>query len=146
MTNLDVIKKHISDRDISLRGYDSFLLLQPTTPFRDVTGLLALQEKFNANPESNSVVTVVEKRRPYAIAWESAEHVQPLLSIRETSMQKNYEITGHAYLISTKILTNDNSLLGKNIDYISLPENWPEIDLDNERDWALAEAYAKYYD
>lgn len=146
VTNLDVIKKHISDGALPLKDYETVMLLQPTTPFRDARGLLTLKEKFYANPKPDSVVTVVEKRRPYATAQERSGKIQPLLSVTESKMQKNYEITGHAYLISSEILINGNSLLGNNIDFISLPDNWPEIDLDNARDWALAKAYAKYYD
>lgn len=146
VTNFEVIKRHIKDGSIDLCDYKSFLLLQPTTPFRDVTGLITLRDKFNANPKSDSVVTVVPKRRQYVRKERGFEFIQPIITNPKKSLQKTYEITGHAYLTGTSNITTSNSLLGNNIDYIFLPDNWPEIDLDNPRDWDLAEAYAKNYD
>lgn len=142
-TNYQVLRYHLAGMD----GPEAVVLLQPTTPFRSAEALAAMVERFMADPQADSMVTVARAGRvrghvedcywlPDGGGVLAGQRMQPSRALAE--------VTGHAFLLRPRTLINQGTLLGKRILAMPLPEDWPDIDIDTELDWVVAQAYANY--
>lgn len=122
--------------------FENVLLLQPTSPFRTVEDYQDV--KSNYNTEVDMVVSVtVSKNNPYFNLFE--ENVDGYLrkskdsnAIRRQDCPEVYAFNGSIYLMNVKSLKNTNLQGFTKIIKTIMPED-RSLDIDNMRDWKIAE-------
>ena len=131
-----------------LPGYDHVVLLQPTSPLRsgkDVDG--AIQRLFSANAPACVSVTPAEKS-PYWMYFLSGDYrLQPVLPLADRAVNRQslpdvYVLNGAVYVAEIGWLQQSGSFLSEQtVAYLMPVER--SVDIDSERDFALAEAWLR---
>ena len=126
-----------------LKGFDSVVLLQPTSPLRtsaDIDAIVAMA----VGERATSAVSVCETKEP--IQWsytvQNDGHLKALLDsdtpLRRQDMQKTYTLNGALYYFEGPDNLADKSFVNpETIAYIMPPER--SIDIDTMFDWMVAE-------
>jgi len=123
-------------------NFDTFCLLQPTTPFcsaEDIAGAIALHEKVHAG-----VVSVMRtKARPMLLRTVNAEsRATPLLDIHKVLRRQDepvfYELNGAIYINAWNEVTPDHKFAFNPYAYVM--EDSHSIDIDTEEDFSKAES------
>jgi CMP-N,N'-diacetyllegionaminic acid synthase len=144
-TNFQVMSHHFAEWQERKQMPDILVLLQPTTPFRTADGLSRLISIFAADDTADSLVTVSRASRARGVIkaerWEPEQKMSAVPG-RLQSAGESFEITGHAILVRPERTIGEGTLLGKTVRAELLPEDWVDIDIDTQKDWKLAQAYA----
>lgn len=132
--------------------YDAVCLLQPTTPFRR-NGLIdeAINKFFATGADSLvSVLLVPHQYNPHWVFEPNQskflalstgdEHIIP----RRQELPPTYIRDGAIYLTSTKLLLEENRLMGQRLAYIETEKSM-HVNLDTMDDWHLAETLVKKF-
>lgn len=121
--------------------FDTFCLLQPTTPFcraEDIAGAIALHEKVHAG-----VVSVMRtKARPMLLRTLDADgRATPLLDVHKVLRRQDeptfYELNGAIYISAWNEVTPDHKFAFNPYAYVM--DDAHSIDIDTEEDFVLAE-------
>ncbi len=133
---------------------DAVVLMQPTQPFRtpeDVVGCIDLLFKTNAD----SVITIApNKHHPFGL-WQDKENGQGLRMFLEEgqaqqkgfnrqAMPDLYMRTGAVYVIRRDVLVDQGSLYGDHVEGYVVDHARSWINIDDEHDFKMAEAWAAY--
>ena len=133
------------------KTFDAVLLLQPTSPLRDVKELkLAISQFKNKNIESLISATKMiehpyECIRFFKKKWNYiVENPKKNLGTGRQNYKENfYFIDGSFYLAKTKFLIKNKGFLNKNFTKIFVQKRkWP-IDIDDPDDLIVANAFLK---
>ena len=128
------------------KKFDTILLLQPTSPFRNQNDLIKLIKMFD--DETDMVVSVkLAKENPYFSLFEQTE-VGYLVKCKEGDFDRRqdcpdvFAFNGSMYLINIESIKTSKISDFKKIKKIVMPDE-RSIDIDTLADWALAEYYMK---
>ena len=149
-TSLEVIKHALEVLKLNGEEYDAVCLLQPTTPFRE-TGLIDSAIKKFTEGNFDSLISVREVPADFNPHWvfeEKDGHLkiatgEKEIISRRQELPKAYHRDGAIYLTKTSILTQQNSLYGKNIGFINTTGS-PYVNIDLPKDWEEAEKLLKF--
>jgi CMP-N,N'-diacetyllegionaminic acid synthase len=126
-----------------MSGFDSMVLLQPTSPLRtpaDIDSAVELARDGHAR----SVVSVCEAKEP--IQWnftiQADGNLKPLLAhdsiLRRQDAQVTYALNGALYYCEVQWLLEGKTFFdAKTLGFVMPPER--SIDIDTEFDWLIAE-------
>jgi len=124
------------------------VLLQPTSPFREVSDIENCIEKLR-NEKADSVVTVCEaEHNPYFVMMKfQNDNLVPLLKTekpitRRQDAPKVYRLNGAIYAVRRDVLMNENKLFTDNTKAVIMPQE-RSIDLDRQLDFEFAEFLIK---
>ncbi|MDB9931547.1 MAG: acylneuraminate cytidylyltransferase family protein [Flavobacteriales bacterium] len=141
-TSRDVILHCIEFYENKGISYDTVLLLQPTSPFRNKEHLTQILESFN--PEYNMVVSVKETNsNPYYVLAEENEEGYLEKSkkgnfTRRQDCPKVYEYNGSMYLINVNSLKQQSISEFTKVKKFEMEKEF-SIDIDNQLDFDFAE-------
>lgn len=146
---IDVIK-HCVDYLSKEESYfpDLVLLLQPTSPIRDVK-MISKSINLLKNSKATSVISVSEvKTHPYLSFSKNGVFLKPLFPKFEknTIRQKRkpvYFPSGSFYIFKTTNLSNYDSMYGPRIMPFIIDQKEFNIDIDDDFDWSIAELFFK---
>ncbi|TKC05261.1 acylneuraminate cytidylyltransferase family protein [Pedobacter frigoris] len=140
----EVIMHALNHYDALDINFDSVLLLQPTSPFRLVEDFNKMNALYTA--DCDMVVSVcVSKNSPYFNLFEQDQYGYLKKSkesdgIRRQDCPEVYAFNGSMYLISVAALKRTNFQGFTKIIKSVMPEE-RSIDIDNMRDWKIAEYF-----
>jgi len=120
--------------------YDAVLILQPTSPFREIEDIDETIKKLKENSGASSAVAICQIEEGFHKKLKRLEGDRVLPYSDHDSVV--YKRSGAAYVIRRKTLMEDNSLYGDVIVGHIVPSE-RSIDIDNEVDWIKAEYIAK---
>lgn len=142
-TTKDVLVHAINDFSSKGEIYDYIVLLQPTSPFRDVTDIDNMIEEAT-NSKADMVVSVKETAsNPYYVLFEEndngfLEKSKKSNFTRRQDCPKVYEYNGSVYVIKVSSLLNNNSLSFEKTLKYEMDELY-SVDIDNQFDFDFAE-------
>lgn len=124
--------------------YEYIVLLQPTSPLRDVTDIdIAIEKSFQN--DGCSVVSVSEAEESPYWMYEIGDgnKMIPLLNVksfpnRRQDIPKSYVLNGAVYVSSSKKLKSEKGFLEKNTLAYVMPKE-RSLDIDTEFDFKLCE-------
>lgn len=127
--------------------YDIILLLQPTSPFRQVDDVKACVSKYS--PNKDMVVSVKPaSANPYYDIYEEDKHGNLMISkgdgtiVRRQEAPKCYEYNGAVYVINPRSLMTIGMPNFKKVGFVEMDEIH-SLDLDTILDWKYAELLIK---
>ena len=127
---------------------DIVVLLQPTSPFREVSDIKNCIKKLE-NEKADSVVTVCEvEHNPYFVMMRfQNDNLVPLLKMRELITRRQdapnvYLLNGAVYVTRRDVLMNENKIFTDNTKAVIMPQE-RSIDLDRQLDFEFAEFLMK---
>ena len=142
-TSYDVIMHAIGFYEEQGKHYDALVLLQPTSPFRDVEDVRACIEKYS--PDYEMVVSVKSaSANPYYDCFEPDVHgyLQPSKGdgtiSRRQDAPKVYEYNGAVYVINIESLKRESYNFFHKIGFVEMSDIH-SVDLDTMFDWRIAE-------
>lgn len=123
---------------------DALLLLQPTSPFRDLNKVMKGIEIFINNTDCSIVGVSPCDSHPYWCLMIKNSKLVPFFDEKKLSTQSQklpdaYVANGSFYLTSTKNLKKYNTFYGKNMIPLIIDNPRESLDIDTADDWALAE-------
>lgn len=142
----DVIMHALQYYEEQGQKFDRLTLLQPTSPFREVADFKKMDILYT--PNCDMVVSVcVSKNNPYFNLFEEdtsgyLKKSKESESIRRQDCPEVYAFNGSIYLMNVASLKKNNLQGFANIIKSVMPEE-RSIDIDNERDWQIAEFFLK---
>jgi len=145
-TSYDVIMHALNFYEESGKNFDTILLLQPTSPFRNQIDFISLYNEFENN--TDMVVTVkLAKENPYYNLFEENNEGYLFKSKigsfnRRQDSPAVYAFNGSMYLINVKSIKRSKIQDFKKIKKILMPDE-RSVDIDTLADWTLAEFYLK---
>ena len=141
-TTADLVDYLVEQAEAQEQNFDTIILLQPTSPFRNSTHIreaVALFEK----KEAEMVVSVkITDSNPYYVLKEEDENGF-LVSSKSGNFTRRqdcpvvYELNGAIYIIDKKIFKKDKFNNPKMMKYVM--EAIDSIDIDTPLDWKFAE-------
>jgi CMP-N-acetylneuraminic acid synthetase len=105
-------------------GYDYFILLQPTSPFRKGVHIDEAIKKLSESVDASTVISVCEVDRGS-------------INLTGTKLFPNSAINGAIYICKTNVFTEDNSFYKRNCLAYTMSKE-ASLDIDIIDDWELA--------
>jgi len=126
------------------KKFDSVLLLQPTSPFREKNDFVKLSELFNSGCDM-AVTVRLTKDNPYFNLFEENDQgflqkSKDLAAATRQEVPKVFAFNGSMYLIRVASLLNSAIHRLEKIAKLVQPDE-RSIDIDNMQDWLIAEYY-----
>ncbi|MFN7119117.1 MAG: cytidylyltransferase domain-containing protein [Saprospiraceae bacterium] len=124
------------------KHYDALVLLQPTSPLRQVQHVREAMQLFH--PELDMVVSVTEtKANPYYVLFEEnaegyLEKSKPGNFVRRQDVPKVYAYNGAVYVMNTRSLQQGSPQTFRAVRKYVMDEK-RSLDLDTELDWLFLE-------
>ena len=143
-SSYDVIIHALNYYEENGKNFDSILLLQPTSPFRNINDFHNIIDMYEEN--CDMVVSVkIAKENPYFTLFEENKEGMLIKSksgdfVRRQDCPSVYAFNGSMYLINTKSIKKFKLNEFNKIKKIIMPEE-RSVDIDNQADWTLAEFY-----
>ena len=143
-SSYDVIIHALNYYEENGKNFDSILLLQPTSPFRNINDFHNIIDMYEEN--CDMVVSVkITKENPYFTLFEENKEGMLVKSksgdfVRRQDCPSVYAFNGSMYLINTKSIKKFKLNEFNRIKKIIMPEE-RSVDIDNQADWTLAEFY-----
>lgn len=141
---------HVVQHALSELGtsWDAVMILQPTSPFRNVEDIDCCLELF-ANVEPDSVVSVTEVGDHHPARMKSIEDgflidppfAEDVEGQPRQTLPKLYLRNGAVYLTATQVLLNGSIKGSRSLAYV-MPEE-RSLNIDNEFDLRIADAVAR---
>lgn len=142
----DVIIHALSHYSKKGLTFDAVILLQPTSPFRNVEDFQNVIDNFDS--DADMVVTVKEaKENPYFTLFEESEEGL-LVKCKTGNFERRqdcpniYAFNGSIYMIRVSSIISKKIAEFNRIKKVIMPES-RSVDIDTMADWALAEYYLK---
>ncbi|TGL99210.1 cytidylyltransferase domain-containing protein [Leptospira jelokensis] len=126
---------------------DGILLLQPTSPFRNLKSLKEAIQKFVDHKAQNTVVSFSKlDYHPYWTFRTEGQFMKPFFSeeqlkVRSQDLPLAFRVNGSIYLIPTDWLLETKSIYTNQILPIFSEPLGEDIDIDTNEDWLDAERY-----
>jgi len=134
---IDVIKDIYCDMELT---NEVCVLLQPTSPLRQVSDIQACMNEYKKNYFLGSVVSVTLcDHHPYKVLVQNSEgEMAPIRKISDLEaprqkLPKALRVNGAVYISSFKELIENNSFFSHPISFFEMDEN-ESIDIDNYKD------------
>ena len=129
--------------------YDAVVILQPTSPFREVSYIDDVVEKLFAS-DADSAVSVFAINTDYhpikikkiVDGYLEDYCVQEVQGTRRQDIPVAYKRSSHVYAMKRRCTIDKDSLYGDSIVATVVPDDWI-IDIDEPKDWEKAEEMAK---
>jgi N-acylneuraminate cytidylyltransferase len=145
-TSEDVLNHALTFYNGNGKQFDTVVLLQPTSPFRN--GKQIQEAVFNFTSDLDMVVSVKEtKSNPYYVLFE--EDLDGFLNkskkasfTKRQDCPKVYELNGAIYVINTQSLQTNNIVNFKKVRKYVMDE-MSSLDIDDNFDWLMAEMMFK---
>lgn len=125
--------------------YDVIVLLQPTSPFRQVEDIDKCIEMFFENEGKSSVVSVneLDKKPDWMFYMNSEQSLIPILenakiNKNRQAYKKSYILNGAVYVSSRELLLKERSFMTPDTRAYIMPK-WRSIDIDTPQDLWLAQ-------
>lgn len=145
---IDLIKYEINrEKKLFLKTYDLILLLQPTSPFRNVKDFISAY-KFLKQRKADSVLTLSEapsqpermmvKKKSYYVGYNNNFSFK-----NRQKLKKIYIRAGSMYFFNIDNIKKYDSILGKKVRGIVVKDKYM-INIDNKSDLILAQNYKKF--
>lgn len=139
----DVVKEVLNEYKRMGIEFDTFTLLQPTSPLRDYKDI---QNAYNKLIEKNAIAIVSVCETEHSPLWsntlkedESLEDFVDMNSNKQRqSLQKFYRLNGAIYMARVKSFLEDNNLYRAGC-YACIMKTEKSIDIDTELDFKIAE-------
>jgi len=128
--------------------FDYVVILQPTSPFREVEDIDKTIEKLIETGADSAVSLVeIDDNHPIKIKKLDGDRVLPYAIPEEEGARRQdfpiaYKRSGAVYAMTRDLLMIDNQLYGDNIVGHIVPQD-RSVDIDNEFDWLKAEYMLK---
>ncbi len=124
--------------------FDAVVLLQPTTPMREVNDLLTSIRKFIAGDHDSliSVIKVPEVFNPNWIFEQNNGELKLVIPQKEIIARRQdlptyYIRSGDIYITKTDIILDRYSLYGDSIGFYEMPQD-RHVNIDTDADWQRA--------
>jgi CMP-N,N'-diacetyllegionaminic acid synthase len=147
-TSVEVAIHSIEWYENNIKQIKGVLLLQPTSPFRNIDDLKKGIEIFNNHPGTSVIGVSPALNHPQWTFRIQDGHLDPFLDFaglktRSQDLEPAYCINGSFYLISPNLLKMHNSFfLNDSLALVSVREE-TKIDIDTYSDWEIAENFIK---
>lgn len=147
----DVVMHALNWYEKNISQVNLFLLLQPTSPFRDLKyfdqGVSALQ----SNCSLDGAVSVSPMHHP--VHWSffvDANKLRPAiddsgLNVRSQDLETSYSLNGSLYLCRAQNFYKKRNFLTDQTSAIVMSEPWLSLDIDTEYDYLIAQYVSDYY-
>ena len=128
---------------------DNILLLQPTSPFRDIKYFKFANSKLQSDNSVQSLVSVSPMHHsPFWNFYVRDGKLSPVLdlsgvNIRSQEFEKTYNLNGNMYLIRAKYFKEKKQFITEKTTPIIMDEKIYSVDIDDPQDYELANIYAK---
>ena len=151
-TTLSVCRHGISWFEANGRYFDCMMVLQPTSPFRDIEAINQGIEEFTSNKLLYPAVgcSLIKDKSVWGFRECVSGKITPLhgfegLKKRSQDLDSMYLVNGTFYLFSIEHLTQSETLFGElNIPVISR-HRYQELDIDTEEDFRYAQFILDHY-
>ena len=126
------------------QNFDEILLLQPTSPLREVEDYLKLKAEYDGDDECDMVVSVTKsKENPYYTLFEVFENGYIEKSkkgdfSRRQDCPEVYALNGALYLIKSESMLRNKSLFSDRVRIIEMPPS-RSVDIDTIEDFEYVE-------
>lgn len=125
---------------------DGVLLLSPTTPFRNVARMRAGIEMFKENTTRTILGVSPARSHPNWCFREEGDILKPFhdgagLHLRSQDLPRAYVVNGSFYLIHPRLLREARSFYGAELAPLIAESAAEALDIDDEWDWLIAEAF-----
>lgn len=150
--SIDVVKHALTQLSQKGENYDAVCLLQPTSPFKPKGFIDTCIQKF-ISKDLDSLVSVLEVPHEFNPHWIFEETPSGNLKIatgeenlipRRQELPKAYFRDGSVYLFTSKLVVEENKIVGGKIGYV-LSDEFYYCNLDTMKDWDLAEDKVKQF-
>ena len=137
-----VIKSFIENLDLNLRDSDNILCVYPCTPLLKESHILQMLERLNDNI-SKYVYPAVSYSHPIQRSFKISDDNSPIflkpseVNTRTQDCEKYYHDAGQVYMATKKTWITSNKI-HENASIFYYPA-YTFIDIDNEKDWLIAE-------
>ena len=123
---------------------DGVLLLQPTSPFRNLKIIERGINLFKKNPNASVISVSPAKSNPLKCFKIIDNKMTNILNLdvndfSDKNLDKFYELNGSVYITNVKLLKKNKSFYSKEMIPLPMFEFNESIDIDTEKDWKLAE-------
>lgn len=145
----DVVREVLEGYYKDGKEFDTFMLLQPTSPLRNVNNIRESYKLFKEK-KANSVVSVTEidinPKCCYHLPKDNK--LSAVLDFKEENkrrqdIKKHYTMNGAIYLANVKVFLKTNDIY-RNRCYAYIMNSKESIDIDDKIDFAVAETVLKY--
>ena len=129
-------------------GFDIIVLLQPTSPFREIADIDKALEFF-IQQEANSVISMCETEShptwsiPLGEKLSMEDFAKKLENKRSQDLEKYYRLNGAIYIASTASIKANNGFFAKDKMFAYIMNKFDSIDIDTEEDFEIATYLAK---
>ena len=150
-TTRDVIL-HAADVLKDKKDYDRVVLLQPTSPFRNIEDIYKAMDLFETKKPDMVVTVKPALTNPYLNAYERREDGSLFISKGDGTVSRRqdappvWEFDGSIYVIGLESLRNTEFISQMRIILPVINSAEHNIDIDSEPDFLLAEYYASKED
>lgn len=146
---LDAVQWHEASTKVRI---DAVLLLQPTSPLRQITELHAILEAFRSKPERSIASVVTMREHPFDCVnlrpdgtWEFLAVGKPDVPNRQGYSSQYYFIDGSIYIAPIRQIRDGRKFVIPGCTTLfPLKMKWP-IDIDYVEDFQMAEAFVRPY-
>ncbi len=129
------------------RHFDTFCLLQPTSPLRDAEDIANAYREYR---EKNAIAVVSVCECEHSPRWSNFldaslsldGFVTPEAASGRQQLQTHYRLNGAIYIVDTAEFARNRFLYREGAYAYVMPKEW-SIDIDTEYDFIIAEAFMK---
>lgn len=129
------------------RHFDTFCLLQPTSPLRDASDIANAYREYR---EKNAIAVVSVCECEHSPRWSNVldeslsldGFVTPQAAAGRQQLQTSYRLNGAIYLVSTEEFGRNRFLYREGAYAYVMQKEW-SVDIDTEYDFIIAEALMK---
>ncbi|MDC0969264.1 acylneuraminate cytidylyltransferase family protein [Alphaproteobacteria bacterium] len=150
--SVDVVMHVLDWYEFNKGPVDNILLLQPTSPFRDIKYFTSAMKMIKSEVNVESLVSVSPMHG--SVYWsfyiDNNNKLSPVIDLssvntRSQDLKKTYSLNGNLYLIKSKVLRLKKQFVTKNTVPIIMHERCFSIDIDDSFDYDVACMYALKY-
>ena len=142
---IDVVKHALTHYNQQGEAFDSFILLQPTSPFRRLSDVVNAINLFKEQESADAVISVCEsKANPYYNLFEekagylcSSKFIEGLTRRQDAPLV--YELNGAVYVVRTTSFMEQNAISTLNKAKKMVMPFINSVDIDSAADWNYCE-------
>lgn len=144
-STIDVVLHALDHYRDAGEAFDGVMLLQPTSPFRQVETLAQAAQTFRQLGGTRDLVSVSPvESPPQWMFYIRDDALSPVtgwsdLQGRSQDLEPAYRLNGSIYLTSTATLRAEKRLVHPRCIPIQMPSGMESIDIDTMDDWRMAE-------
>ena len=140
--SVDVVLHAVHWYEKNVKKIEGILLLQPTSPFRDLSKIQTAINLFYRN-NMKPLVSVSRAKSNLDNCFFLENKKLKKFSKNKSTFNNLYELNGSLFLVSTFHLKKCNSFFSQDMIPLILNEEEEILDIDTMYDWELAEIYLK---